>query len=102
MLNNEDYGNDLKLVLFQFYINPIHYQLNNLKDIESYRANEKSIGIPIIVTDENFFSQSEEGRYQFLKQSILQKLNLITEIVKKKKLDTNVEKLKTDLNNVLE
>ena len=100
-LSQDDYGKDLKLALFQFYLNPIAYELDNLKGIESYRKNEKSIGIPIIVTDENFFSKSEEGRYSFLKQSILQKLDLLAEVVKKKKLDTKMEQLKTDLQKIL-
>ena len=52
------YGSDMKLILFQFYINPIPYLSQHLKEIESYRKNEKSIGIPIIVTTENFFDKS--------------------------------------------
>ncbi len=102
ILNNTDYGNDLLLALFQFYINPIPYMLQHLKEIEPYRKKEKSIGIPIIVTDENFFSKSEEEQYNFLKQSILQKMDLLAEVVKKKKLDTNMEKLKIDLEKILE
>lgn len=73
----------------------------SLKKIEAYRKNEKSIGIPIIVSEENFFSKSEEERYSFLKQSILQKLDLLTEVVKKKKLDTKMDLLKFDLEKVL-
>lgn len=100
-LNQDDYGKDLKLALFQFYVNPIAYELENLKEIEAYRKNEKSIGIPIVVNDKNFFSQTEEGRYNFLKQSILQKLDLLAEVVKKKKLDTKMDLLKADLEKVL-
>ena len=99
-LRNEDYGKDMSIILFQFYVKPIPYLQQALKEIEAYRKNEKSIGIPIIVTDENFFSNSEEGRYSFLKLSILQKLDLLAEVVKKKKLDTNMELLKSDLINV--
>ena len=95
-LNYADYGKDLILVLFQFYVNPLPHMEQILKEIEPYRKKEKSIGIPIIVTDENFFSKSEEGRFNFLKQSILKKLDLLTEVVKKRKLDTNIELLKTN------
>lgn len=101
-LHNTDYGNDLKLALFQFYVKPIPYLLQHLKGIESYRKKEKAIGIPIIIPDENFFSKSEEERYNFLKQSILQKMDILAEVVKKKKLDTNMELLKTDLQKVLD
>ncbi len=101
-LDNNDYGEDLKLVLFQFYVNPIHFEKRNLKEIELYRKKEKSIGIPIIVTNENFFSKSEEERYKLLRHSILQKLDLLSEVVRRKKLDTKMEQLKTDLQKLLE
>ena len=100
-LRNENYGNDIAIVLFQFYIKPIPYLLNALKEIENYRKKEKSIGVSIVVTDENFFNKSEEGRYNFLKDSILQKLGLLNESVKKKKLDTNMELLIDDVKKVL-
>lgn len=100
-LKHENYGQDLKFALFQFYVRPSQIELQKLKEIEPYRKNEKSIGIPIIITDENFFSKSEEGRYSFLKQSVLQKLDLLAEVVKKKKLDTKMDLLKADLQMLL-
>ena len=100
-LRNETYGKDLMIILFQFYVNPLPIELQNLKEIEPYRKREKAIGIPIIVTDEDFFSKSEEDRYSFLKQSVLQKLDLLAEVVKKKKLDTNIDLLKSDLEKLL-
>ncbi len=100
-LNNEDYGKDLKLALFQFNVNPMLIVKQALKEIEPYRKNERAIGIPIIITDENFFNKSEEERYRFLKVSILQKMDLLAEVVKKKKLDTNIELLKADLEKIL-
>jgi hypothetical protein len=100
-LKHEDYGNDLILVLFQFYVNPFPRLLQDLKEIEAYRRNEKSIGIPIIVNDENFFSKSEEVRRSFLKQVILQKLELLRKVVTRNKLDTNVDALKKDVDRIL-
>ncbi len=100
-LNQDDYGKDLNLALFQFYVNPIPSMEQALKQIDAYRANEKSIGIPIIINNGNFFSKSEEERYDFLKQSILQKLDLLVEVVKKKKLDTKMDLLKADLQRIL-
>jgi|SRR3989344_2311658 len=100
-LNHTEYGKDLTLALFQFYVMPTAVELQNLKEIEGYRKNEKSIGIPVIVNDNNFFSKSEVERRTFLKQSILQKLNVLAEVVKKKKLDTNMELLKSDVQKVL-
>ncbi len=96
-LNYDDYGNDLILVLFQFYVNPIPITIQALKEIENYRNKEKSIGIPIIINNENFFSKSDGERYNFLKQSILEKLKLLTDVIKKKKLDTKINLLEADL-----
>jgi len=101
-LDKSDYGKNLELALFQFHIKPMPFELPHLKEIESYRKKEKAIGINVIVTDDNFFNKSEEERYNFLKQSILQKMDLLAEVVKKKKLDTNMEKLKADLENILQ
>ena len=96
-LNHDDYGKDLKLVLFQFYVNPIPMMEQALKEIEAYRKNEKSIAIPIIINNENFFDKLNEVRYTYLKQTILLKLSLLEEVVKTKKLDTNMDLLKADL-----
>lgn len=100
-LEHEDYGNDLILALFQFNVMPTAIELQRIKEIEPYRAKEKSIGIPIIVNEDNFFSKSETERYQFLKDSILAKLDLLADVVKKKKLDTNMDLLKADVEKVL-
>lgn len=93
---NIDYGKDLVLILFQFYV----YPLQNLEPID-YRMKEKSIGVPIVINDKNFFSKSDDERYKFLKESILEKIDLIAEFVKKKKFDTDTELLKKDLLRLL-
>ncbi|HSU28160.1 MAG TPA: hypothetical protein VLJ68_07250 [Chitinophagaceae bacterium] len=99
-LKHWDYGKDLILALFQFNVKPTQAEIQKLKEIESYRKSEKSIGLPIIINDENFFSKTEEGRHNFLKQTILQKLDLLAEVVKKKKLDTRIELLKSDVKKI--
>ena len=76
-------------------------ELQSVKEIESYRKDEKSIGIPIMVTDENFFDQGEDARRTFLNQSVLQKLEKLSEVVKKRKLDTKIDLLSEDLKNLL-
>ena len=96
-LRHEDYGADLVLVLMQFYVNPVPYLRQRLAEIEPYRKREKSIGIPIIVNDENFFDRSEDDRRDFLRRTILQKLGLLEQVVRRKKLDTDVGKLKADV-----
>jgi Immunity protein 44 len=92
-----NYGADMRLVLFKFRVNPIPYELQHLEEIEKYSKKEKAIGISIIIDEDNFFSKSEAGKYEVLKTTILQKIDILAEVVKKKKLDTNVALLKSDL-----
>jgi hypothetical protein len=101
-LKRETYGEDLMLILFQFYVNPLPITLQNLKEIGAYRKKGKSIGISICVNDENFFNKSDEARRALLKNAILQKLDLLAEVVGRRHLDTNIKLLKTDLEAVLQ
>ncbi|MCH8622567.1 hypothetical protein [Undibacterium sp. TS12] len=101
-LRSSDYGSGLNIILFQFYLNPLPYELNNLKEIENYRKKEKSIGIPIIANSENFFDREENERYQFLRSAILGKISLLENVVKRNKLDFNVEKLRADLGRIFD
>ncbi|HRP03255.1 MAG TPA: hypothetical protein PLE30_11465 [Candidatus Kapabacteria bacterium] len=96
-LNQGNYGNDLIIILFQFYVNPLQEKRERLKEIESYRKNEKSIGIPIIIDNENFFCKSEEEKYNFLLNTILSKLLLLKNVVIRRKLDTKIDNLIQDI-----
>lgn len=100
-LNYEKYGKDLKIILLQYYINPIPYELKNLKEIENYRKKEGSLGIPIVINEEVFFSKTEMERYHYLCSAILEKIELLKSIVKTKKLDTNIELLKKDIIKIM-
>jgi hypothetical protein len=72
-----------------------------LKEIERYRPKERAIGIPIIIHDENFFNRSDLERRTFLRNVILEKLDLLAVVVKRNKLDTNIELLKADVAKLL-
>ena len=100
-LNYQNYGADMKLILFQFYVNPIEYELQSLKDIEEYRKKEKAIGIPIIITNKDFFSKNERERFLSLKNSILKKIELLSITIEERKLDTDINLLKSDIENKL-
>ena len=101
-LKYNDYGTDLKLILLQFYVNPIPYMLQNLKSIETYRKKEKSIGIPIII-DQSFFSlKLVSEKIDFLKSVILYKIsNDLHNTVKLKKIDIDFSLFKHDLEELL-
>jgi hypothetical protein len=93
----QDYGNDFHLILFQFHTNPIPYERENLRIIENYRRKEKAIGIPIIVDDDNFFNLKEIQRQLFFKQTMIERLGLLKEKVKRNKLDLDIDKLICDV-----
>jgi hypothetical protein len=96
-LKHEKYGKDIVLILFQFYLNPFPEQLDHLKEIERYRKKEKAIGVQIIVNDNNFFNKKEKERQLFFSQTILNKIELLSKVVKRNKLDTKIELLKIDI-----
>lgn len=100
-LKNSDYGSDFKLILFQIYSNPISYQRVSLKALENYRRKEKSIGIPLILDDDNFFNLAEHQQRDFLSQSVSDRLNLLGERVKRSKLDLNISALIKDVSDKL-
>ena len=95
VVKDVNYGKDLKRILIQFYIMPFDYERIHIKEIEQYRKNEKSIGIPIVV-ERSFFQLSETERREFLVSSMLSKFSTLENVVKNKKLDTNMKKLVHD------
>lgn len=44
-----DYGQDLRRILFQFYVLPCDYVRMHILAAEQYRKREKAIGLPIII-----------------------------------------------------
>jgi hypothetical protein len=100
-LRRSDYGRDLDFVLLKFYLLPLIEELAVLKDVERCRKKEKAIGIPIIIHDKNFFDRSDYERRRFLKEAIMEKLDLLEMVIKRNKLDTNICRLKSDVVKVL-
>lgn len=64
-----NYGQDLKRILFQFYVLPCDYERMHISDIENYRKREKAIGISIII-ENDFFQYSDAQRKCILEFSI--------------------------------
>jgi hypothetical protein len=96
-LKRRDYGKDLDFALFKFYLLPLIEELAVLKEIERYRPKERAIGIPIIIHDDNFFNRSDFERRKFLKDVILEKLDLLAVVIKRNKLDTDIALLRSDV-----
>jgi hypothetical protein len=100
-LKSKDYGHDFELILFQFYVRPSQELQDVLREIGNYRRKEKSIGIPIIVGNGNFFRLSTADQQSFLKKTILDKLELLTAKIKRNKLDLDVSGLKSSVERLL-
>lgn len=97
----QSYGQDFHLILFEVYVKPIPYLRDALKEMGNYRRKEKSIGIPVILDQENFFKLTETDRQKFFHSTILKRIELLREKVKRNKLDLDIEKLKTDTDKIL-
>lgn len=97
----QSYGQDIHLILFEFYVKPITYLRDALKEMGSYRRKEKSIGIPVIIDQDNFFKLTDTDKQKFFHSTILKRLELLREKVKRNKLDLDIEKLKTDADILL-
>lgn len=98
---NIEYGNDVRLILFQFMLEPFSSHLDSLSELEGYRKKEKSIGVNIIITKENFFDKSHDDRVKFIQSSIM---NCLVELEKKfaNKLDTRFDLLIRELNKLFD
>ncbi len=97
----QKFGQDFHLILFEIYVKPIPYLRDALKEMGNYRRKEKSIGIPVILDQENFFGLTETDRHKFFHSTILKRLELLKEKVKRNKLDLDIEKLKTEADKLL-
>lgn len=97
----DTFGKDFDLILFQVYSNPVSELRDNLKEIESYRKKEKSIGISIVLDDTNFFHLDEQARQVFLVDVILEKLDRLKEVVARRRLDLDVNQLKQQVEQLL-
>ena len=97
----KNYGQGFQLILFQAYVKPIPYLRKNLREIENYRPKEKSIGIPIILDNENFFLLSQTDQQQFFAETIIEKLGLVELKVKRNKLEFNISQLIADVKKSL-
>ncbi len=100
-LRRSDYGKDLQLILLQFYVRPIPDVREHLREIERFRPKEKAIGVPVIVDDSNFFDKSEEDRQEFIATTILEKLELVRKVVVRNKLDCDIGRLRSDVEEIL-
>lgn len=90
------YGNDLKLILFEFYVHPASSVTRHLKAI-NYKKQEKTICLPIIINDENFFNKADTERCYFLKGALISKLETLIPFCTQKRLNCEVGKIKLDL-----
>jgi hypothetical protein len=98
-ITSNSYGNDLKLILFEFYINPQVTHIEYISKGFNYKKKEKSIGVPILIGN-TFFDKSEDEKLRYIRNIILNKLSLLIEFAKEKKIDFNVDLLQKDLQGI--
>jgi len=98
------YGDKIKCFIFFYSLlpNEVEKQGYDKIPLTKYVKTDKAIIFHIILDDNNFYHLGEAGRMQYLKETIISGLNLSRKIIAKKKLDTNIEKLISDVSKVLE
>lgn len=96
----EPYGNDLEFILIGFQVTPIEYSRNAIKDVDGYSRKEKSIGVNIII-EEDFFTLSKEEQFNHIKKAILSRLDMLKRTIARRKLDTDIDKLISTVDDVL-
>jgi hypothetical protein len=97
----QTYGQDFHLILFEIYVNPNPYLRDALKEMGSYRRKEKAIGIPIILDRDNFFGDIESDKQKFFQTTIVKRLELLKDKVKRNKLDLDIQRLIDDTQETL-
>ena len=100
-LKNATYGQDVVLILFEFILKPLPLEVAGRKSLESYRKKEKSIGLTLFIDDRNFFKHSADRQPLILGDMILEKLTALSNLIRKKKLDTNIERLEQDIKSLM-
>lgn len=102
MIINTKYWKDLVLLLIQYHLSaeknimPFEFALKE-KTVSNYSSKEKSISVIIPVVLKDFFKMSEYDRMKKFAEDTIYSVNMIKEKFKKKKLDTNIELLLSDL-----
>ncbi|UOE40229.1 hypothetical protein MTP09_09920 [Chryseobacterium suipulveris] len=89
-VNTHNFEGNIDLVLFEFYLNPIdNLAIKIDKKPIDYRQNEKALGIRISITNDNFFNLKED-KIKLLLGLMIEKVNLLNDFIKSKKIEFNV------------
>lgn len=101
-LRSDSYGSDVNLILLQFNVNPlINSPFPEPKEIESYRPKEKSIGVWITITKENFFSKTDVEKDAFIRDVVVDRLEQVRARFNNRKLDVDMDRLIEDTKRLL-
>ncbi|MEI7597105.1 MAG: hypothetical protein WCK02_15260 [Bacteroidota bacterium] len=95
------YGDGLRFILFELHVRPVACLRENMKSISYYRRAQKAVSIPVIIDEKAFFILNKREKQLFLKNTISKKLELLEEKIRKNKLDTDLNKLRKDVENLL-
>jgi len=100
-ISNKDYGDDLKLLLIQYYVEgKFSRYLPEEPKLGNYKKKDRNIAIAIGVPCRLFHSRNEFERREFVVDSTLNAVNVVREKLEKKKLDINFDSLLSDLKEI--
>lgn len=97
-LLEKHYGNDLKLLLIQYYIEgKFSSYLPESPKVGNYSTKNKDIAVAIGVTRDVFHDRNEFERREFIVDSTLKAVELVKARLIKKKLDIDFDRLIRDM-----
>lgn len=101
-LRADAYGEDVRLILLAFSIDPLAEEWAARQRARPYRKKERSIEVVSRVDGRAFELLADEERRLFVKQHIVGSVQRIREVAKRLSLDTDVERLESDLLRLLD
>lgn len=97
-LANKKYGNDLNLLLIQYYVEgKFSSYLPESPKVGNYSTKNKDIAVAIGVTRDIFHDRNEFERREFIVDSTLKAVELVKARLTKKKLDIDFDSLIRDV-----
>lgn len=98
-INIKKYGNNLSLILIQYYISGKFLEFNSSRTkLLNYLPKEKAIAFIMEVDHKDFLKLSDEGQKKFIIKTTLNSVLAVKKRLEKKNMDIDFNSLVNDLN----
>ena len=92
------YGEDLKLILIQYYVEgKLDLHAPDKPKLSNYSTKNRDIAVTVPVTRDKFHDVSDSKRRQFIVDTTLKAIDMVEKRLSKRKLDINFDALRKDI-----